>query len=82
MSYLFVLAGGVGAVGIAFVEVVVVSSGLLQPVNAVMPIARPNSATRVYILFIVGVTFTKFPKRTSKILVAINLIPNPAPIRR
>jgi hypothetical protein len=64
MSYLFV---GAGVVGVEFVGAgVVVSASLLQPVS-IMPIARPNSTIRVCIRFIIGVTFTKNPKRTRKI---------------
>ena len=65
MSYLFVE----GAAGVAFVPP---ASGLgvsdwLQPVN-IAPNTKPSSTIRVYVLFIVGVTFTKTLKRTSKIL--------------
>jgi hypothetical protein len=63
MSYLFVE----GVAGAAFV----VESGLgasdwLQPVS-IVPNTKPNSTIRD-IRFIVGVTFTKTQKRTSKIL--------------
>jgi hypothetical protein len=61
MSYLLVLA----AAGGALVLLLVVSLGLwLQPANT--PTVRPNSAIRVSNLFIVALTLTKLPARTSK----------------
>ena len=62
-TYLLVLACG-GAFVAGGVEVF---SPELQPVNTA-PITIPNSTIRVYILFIVKLTFTKSPKRTSTIL--------------
>src|SRR6266576_5455955 len=66
MSYLFV--EGVEGAG-AFVPAGAVEevSDWLQPVN-IAPNTKPSSTIRVYVLFIVGVTFTKTLKRTSKIL--------------
>jgi hypothetical protein len=56
-AYLFVLAGG--GVG-AFVDVVsvLVLVSLLQPVS-IMPAAKPNSAIKVYIRFIVAKVYHK-----------------------
>jgi hypothetical protein len=49
-----------------FVEVVLlVVESLLQPVNTATH-TRPNSAIRVYVRFIVGVTFTKIKKRQAQ----------------
>ena len=64
MSYLFV-EGVAGAFVVAggVVEV----SDWLQPVN-IAPNTKPSSTISVDIRFIVGVTFTKTSKRTSKIL--------------
>jgi len=64
-AYLFVEAGG-GAL-VAGAELV--EESLLQPVS-VIPIARPSSTIRVYILFIVRVTFTKTRTLTRKFLVS------------
>ena|SRR5260221_40041 len=64
MSYLFVA----GAAGGAFVLASALGvSDWLQPVN-IVPNTKPNSTISVDIRFIVGVTFTKTSKRTSKIL--------------
>src|SRR5258708_3954793 len=66
MSYLFVegvAAGGFVLPPAAGAEL----SDWLQPVNNA-PNTKPNSTISVDIRFIVGVTFTKTPKRTSKIL--------------
>jgi len=63
MSYLLVL-GIEGAAG-AFVPAGGVSDLFSQPVSTA-PMTIPNSTIRVYILFIVELTFTKSPKRTSK----------------
>ncbi len=60
MFYLFVL----GAAGAALVPVsVLVPVSWLHPANTLM---RPNSATRVINLFIIGVTFTTNYRKTSQ----------------
>jgi hypothetical protein len=58
-AYLFVLAGGGVGVG-ALVDVVsvLVLASLLQPVS-IMPAAKPNSAIKVYIRFIVAKVYHK-----------------------
>jgi hypothetical protein len=62
MTYLLVPAAGGAFVSAGFE----VSDPELQPVSTA-PITIPNSTIRVYILFIVNLTFTKSPKRTSTI---------------
>jgi hypothetical protein len=69
MSYLaagaLVLAGGVAAGG--FVEPPVDESPPLQPAKPASTPKRPSSTIRVDNLFILGATFAKREKRTSKI---------------
>ena len=65
MSYLFVEGGVVGAL-VEAPPLVPPESDWLQPVTT--PNVKPSSTIRVYNLFIVGVTFTKRSKRTSKML--------------
>ena len=62
-AYLFVEAGG-GAL-VAGAELV--EESLLQPVS-IIPIARPSSTIRVYILFIVTRNFYQNPNPDKKIL--------------
>jgi hypothetical protein len=63
MSYLFVLVVVVVVVALVLPPVDGVLS-LLQPVTKA-PITSPNSTTRVYVLFIGGVTFDQFRKKAS-----------------
>jgi hypothetical protein len=67
MSYLVagaLVLGAAGAAGAALVLVLLELSDPLQPAST--PAVRPNSTIRVNSLFIVGVSFTKRSKRTSK----------------
>lgn len=62
------MLGAAGAAGAAFVSVgAVVCDDSLQPVSTAL-MTIPNSTISIYILFIVKLTFTKSPKRTSTIL--------------
>lgn len=65
MSYFaaFVLGAAGAALVVAGGELV--SEDWLQPANTP---SRPSNTIRVYNLFIVGVRFTKYSKRTSKFL--------------
>src|SRR5947208_2298639 len=63
MSYLLVADGAAGG---AFVAVDPPVSDWLQPVS-IAPIRSPMSTIRVYVLFILRLTFIKSPKSTSKI---------------
>jgi hypothetical protein len=56
-AYLFVLAGG-GVGALVDVVSVLVLASLLQPVS-IMPAAKPNSAIKVYIRFIVAKVYHK-----------------------
>ena len=67
VSYLLVEAGAVMGALVEPVVVVPVSLFSLHPVSSA-PATRPNRTTRMYILFIVAVSFTRTARMTSRIL--------------